>query len=239
MKNLIAKRKIELFDLARKNRNTLFLLLWMMVVPFISTTAIGIWAVTNESYFWDLELIHWFIFYAAAIFSMAFAITSTTFLAFLGGYFLAEVAVPFTLISYLLASFIGYSLARFMDKGKFFETISHLPKARKFLEGLKADQFGIIVLSRISPVLPFAIINVVLSMIGVKLRPFLIAGLIGILPRILFFLWLGTQASTLRDLIRQQDDWSFQLAFIILLIISIVGFSYYMIKNYSKSKREV
>ncbi len=154
MKKLIAKRKSELINLAKKNRNSIFLLLWMMVVPFISTTAIGIWAVTNESFFLDLELIHWSIFYIAAIFAMAFAITSTTFLAFLGGYFLAGLAIPYTLFSYLLASYLGYSLARFMDKGKFFETISHLPKARKFLDELKADQFGIVVLSRISPVYP-------------------------------------------------------------------------------------
>jgi len=76
-------------------------------------------------------------------------------------------------------------------------------------------------------------------MIGVKLKPFLIAGFIGILPRILFFLWLGSQASTLRELIRQQDDWHFQLAFLVLLLISIVGFSYYVIKFYSKDKKEV
>lgn len=229
---------MELLELAKKNRNSLFLLLWMMVVPFISTTAIGIWAITNENFFWDLDLFHWSLFYMAAIFTMAFAITSTTFLAFLGGYFLAETAIPFTLISYLLASYLGYSLARFMDKGKFFETISHLPKASKYLNGLKADQFGIVVLSRISPVLPFAIINVVLSMIGVKIKPFLIAGFIGILPRILFFMWLGAQANTLRELIRQQGEWPFQVAFFSLLLISIVGFTYYMMKIYARNKKQ-
>jgi uncharacterized membrane protein YdjX (TVP38/TMEM64 family) len=48
-------------------------------------------------------------------------------------------------------------------------------------------------LCRLSPFLPFALMNVVLPYLGIRFRNFMIPGLIGMLPRTLFFLWAGTQ----------------------------------------------
>lgn len=210
-----------------------------MVIPFVSTATLGFWAFFNEDFFISFTTSNWIIFYSLAVIAMSFGIASTTFIAFLGGFFLSWTALPYTLVTYLLASYFGFLLANYIDQGKFIHTISKLPKAEGFLKGLQADQFGIIVMARISPVLPFAVINVVLSIIGVKLIPFLIAGVIGILPRLLLFIWLGFKATSLKEMLFHHEDHQFQTSFLIFFIISLVGILYYIrkiLKNKSVKK---
>lgn len=224
-----------LFDLYKSNRRSFFLLVWMLLVPLFSSSAFTLYAIEHESLFRNFSPLNWSLFYAITCFSMAFAFTPTTFIAFFGGFFLGWHAVPYMLVSYLVASYIGFYLARFIDNGSFFDTIRELPKAKKYLEGLNVHQFGIIVLSRISPVLPFAIMNVVLSILGVRLRIFLCAGFLGMLPRTLLFIWLGSKAGELQQLLSTGGEGNLgQLSFLFLLIISIVGFYFYFQKIITK-----
>lgn len=214
-------------QLLRKNKHSFLLMLWMAVMPLLCSALITVVALKYEASIRAFTTLHWLLFFSGTAFSMAMALTPTTFIALISGYFLGWQAVPYMLVAYLTASGIGYYLARYVDQGKFFQTLKQAPKVDRFIAGINQKQFSFIILCRISPVLPFAIMNVVLSMMQVSFSRFLWAGFIGMLPRTLLFIWVGSTASVLKEVIEGGQKDAGQLSFLILLIISIVGFYLY------------
>lgn len=227
-------------DLLRTNRRSAFLTLWMAIVPLTASSLITVFALSYENYIHQFDTLEWTLYFIVSCFTMALAFTPTTFIALLSGYFLGIAAAPFVIAAYIIASFFGYQLTHLVDNGHFIQTIKDLPagkgeKALLFLEGIQHNQFGLIIMARVSPVLPFAIMNVLLPIAGVRLRAFLLAGTIGMLPRTLFFIWLGGQAQELRTLMEKgQSDFTSQLIFVVLLILSSVGIFYFGRKILSK-----
>ncbi|MFC7667742.1 VTT domain-containing protein [Hymenobacter humi] len=80
------------------------------------------------------------------------------------------------------------SLAQRLDHGKLRTFLHHFPKAGAVLEELQHQSWQLIILTRLSPVLPFALMTFVLAIVGVPRRRFLIASVVGMLPRSLFFI---------------------------------------------------
>jgi uncharacterized membrane protein YdjX (TVP38/TMEM64 family) len=162
---------------------------------------------------------------------MAFALTPTTFIALLSGYFLGWIAVFPVAISYWIASLVGYKTAQLIDGGRFLKILAENPNVKKIVDNLQKDEFKIILLARLSPVLPFAITNVLFSFTGTKLKNFLTAGFIGMLPRTILTIWLGTQAQEIRKVIEHPNEGSLSQFFILALILaSMVGLGYFIKK---------
>ncbi len=219
-------------DLLRTNRRSALLTLWMAIVPLTFSSLLTYFALTYENYIRQFDTLEWSLYFVVSCFTMALAFTPTTFVALVSGYFLGMSAAPFVIGAYIVASYLGFQLTHLIDNGHFIQTIKDLPggkgqKAIRLLEGIQHNQFGLIIMARISPVLPFAIMNVMLPIAGVRLKEFLLAGTIGMLPRTLFFIWLGSQAQELRTLMEEGSaDFTSQLVFVILLILSSVGIFY-------------
>ncbi|WP_233507777.1 TVP38/TMEM64 family protein [Adhaeribacter pallidiroseus] len=155
---------------------------------------------------------------------MAFAITPTTFVAIITGFYLGWSGFPGVVISYGLASLIGYGLAQIIDHGKLIRFISHFEKAAAIMSELKNQSWSLIILTRISPVLPFALMTFVLAMMKVEKRKFFLASIVGMLPRTLFFFWLGTQAQDVIALLQNPDTGkSGQILLLLLIIVSLLG----------------
>lgn len=214
-------------QLLRENKLSFFLMLWMAVMPILCSALISIAAIQYETYIRQFSFPQWLLFYLGTSLSMALALTPTTFIALISGYFLGWQATPYMLVAYLLASGLGYSLARLADKGKLGHAIEQIPKVKEFIHAINQKQFTFIILCRISPVLPFAIMNVVLSIMRVSFFQFLWAGFLGMLPRTLLFLWIGSTASMLREAVEGGQNNINQIAFLVLLLLSIAGFYFY------------
>lgn len=73
------------------------------------------------------------------------------------------------------------------------------------MEELREQSWSLIILTRISPVLPFAFMTFVLSLVQVPRLRFLVASMVGMLPRTLFFFWVGTQAQDLLALLQDPN----------------------------------
>lgn len=164
---------------------------------------------------------------------MGLALTPTTFVALVGGYFLGWMALPGVVIGYTGASLIGFALTKLIDNGNLLDSIYNwlgdkANQLRQLLSGIHDNQLGIIIMARLSPVLPFALMNVVLPVAGVRLIPFLLGGTLGMLPRTVFFVWLGSEAKVLRTLVEGDGQGVIShLVLIGLLVVSLLGFFYY------------
>jgi uncharacterized membrane protein YdjX (TVP38/TMEM64 family) len=65
------------------------------------------------------------------------------------------------------------------------------PLAERLAEGFRADAFHYLLFLRLVPVFPFFLINLVAALIGVKLRTFVVATGIGIVPGTFTFAFVG------------------------------------------------
>jgi len=183
-----------------KNHIKLYgLMLWMGIVPFLSSATITLLAINYEPNIANFEMWAWVFFYFITIGTMVLAITPTTFIALISGYFLGFNGLVPIIVSYQMASLLGYNLAKKIDDS-FIELIKNkYPSSKQMFENVNRNQVVLVLLSRLSPALPFAIMNVVLSMSRISIVNFFWGGLFGMLPRTIFFIWIGLKASELNE----------------------------------------
>lgn len=192
-------------------------MIWMTVLPWVSTLALTFVALEHEDWIRTFSLFPWILFFFVSIFSMGLAITPTTFISLLCGYFLGLQAIIPVILSYQMASLVGYGLAQKLDHDTLDWVKFKFPKSAPIFSNVKKRQWMTTFLARISPALPFGLMNVVLSVSGVRIGPFFFGGLVGMLPRTVLFVWLGSQAPMLIEALQTKD----QLTWI--LIISAIG----------------
>jgi uncharacterized membrane protein YdjX (TVP38/TMEM64 family) len=215
----------------KKNTFTILYTFFLGLMPLLVSSSISYWVITHEQDIQNFTLQNWTTAFIIVCFTMAFALTPTTFIALLSGYFLGWQAFIPVAISYWIASYFGFKTAQMIDGGRFLKIISEKPQVKQVLENLQKDEFKIILLARLSPILPFAVTNVLFSFSGTKLRNFLTAGFIGMLPRTLLSIWIGTQAQEIKRLIEHPSEGNIsQLLIIGLIGGSILGLGYFVKK---------
>jgi uncharacterized membrane protein YdjX (TVP38/TMEM64 family) len=194
------------------------------VLPLLFSSTLALYVAEHEAAIRAFSPTTWVLIYAVSVLTMAFALTPTTLVALLSGYFLGWGAIVPVVGGYLLASALGFSVARGLDGGQLLAYFGRRPKVRAVLERLRSDEFRVIFFARLSPVLPFAITNVLFSFAGTTLRNFLLAGFLGMLPRTLLTIGIGTQGGRLRELLDDPAgitpaEW----AVFGLLLVSLIG----------------
>jgi uncharacterized membrane protein YdjX (TVP38/TMEM64 family) len=220
-----------MLDFIKKNTFTILYTFFLGLMPLLVSSSISYWIITHEQDIQNFTAQNWILAFIFACFTMAFALTPTTFIALVSGYFLGWQALIPVAITYWIASFLGYKTAQFIDGGRFLTILSEKPKVKQVLENLQKDEFKIILLARLSPVLPFAVTNVLFSFSGTKISNFLTAGFIGMLPRTILSIWIGTQAQEIKRLIEHPSEGHISQFLIFGLIGgSILGLGYFVKK---------
>ena len=90
----------------------------------------------------------------------------------------------------------GRTLARGFIEAK----ISHNPRFRAIDQAVKHEGFKIVLLTRLSPVFPFNLLNYAFGLTPVSLRDYLLASWLGMLPGTVMYVYLGSAAKNLADL---------------------------------------
>ncbi|QKG53533.1 TVP38/TMEM64 family protein [Hymenobacter sp. BRD67] len=193
-------------ELFQKNFSTLLTMGLLLAVPLLgSTSALGL-LYERPTLLHELSPSQSLLYFLVVGLTMALALTPTTFVAIITGYYFGWSGLAGMVVAYALASALGYELARRLDHGKLRSFLHHFPKADAVLGELQSQSWSLIILTRLSPVLPFALMTFVLAIVGVARRRFLVASVVGMLPRSLFFYWLGTKAQDVLMLLRDPDE---------------------------------
>jgi uncharacterized membrane protein YdjX (TVP38/TMEM64 family) len=229
---------MALVQVLKNNKFSFGLLLLLLILPVLVSSSLVVLAVRYDAAIRDFGLTSWCLFYLCTCFTMAFAMTPTTFIALLSGYFLGLKAIPFVIISYFIASIMGYFLAKKVDRGRFMASLQGIPGVSNIAGNLKKKEVSVIILARISPALPFAMMNMLLSYLGADFKKFLWAGFIGMLPRTILFIWIGSQGDNIRVLLENPEDNNLaKLSFILLLLVSVLGLFYVGMKAVKNSNK--
>ncbi|QNE42237.1 VTT domain-containing protein (plasmid) [Hymenobacter sp. NBH84] len=211
----------------QKNASTMVSMVLLVALPLLGSSSATYMLYRNQSLLTDLSLGPAFLYFAVTALTMAFALTPTTFVALVTGFYFGWAGLPGMVAAYALAALIGYQVASALDHGKMTAFLSHFPKADAVMKELKHDSWQLIVLTRISPVLPFALMTFVLAVLRVERRRFLAASVLGMLPRSLFFYGLGSKAQDAAALLRNPDTGTAgKVLLFALVVISLYGLYY-------------
>jgi uncharacterized membrane protein YdjX (TVP38/TMEM64 family) len=212
-----------MFSFIRQNFWQLFLTTGLGLLAILSSSLVGYFVIAHQTDIQAFGWQQWTLVFLVACFTMAIALTHASLVALVSGYFLGVKAVIPVVVSYWFASLLGFALGRLFDKGKLLDYFLQNPKVKDIFDKLSQEQFKIILLARLSPVLPFALMNLLFSFAGVRLRNFLTAGLVGMLPRTMLLLWVGSQAQYLQKAIQESPTGWVQASVVGLIVLSIWG----------------
>ncbi|WP_257253076.1 MULTISPECIES: VTT domain-containing protein [unclassified Endozoicomonas] len=182
----------------------------------------------------DLSIGQWFPFFLLSAATMALALTPSTFVAMLAGFFLGWDAILYMLPAYLLASAMGYWVGVLLDGGHLMQSIQNNPRVKKTLETLNASGWSLMFLIRLSPVLPFALMNLLMPALNISFSVFLLGGFFGMLPRTLFSIWLGIKAHDIISLMNGELSVPESSWLVMLLIVVSVGGLLFLLNRAAK-----
>ncbi len=190
------------FSLLTENRPLAVALVFFSVMPLMFSSWLGGWLLNNIPVIDELfaEWGTWLILGTSV--TMAFGLTPTTFIALITGFFLGMAGIIPMILAYSAASVIGYKVGALLDGGHFLKSLVRYSVTSRVAEDLRARPVSLIVLVRLSPVLPFCLMNLVLSALQIRLSAFLLAGAVGMLPRTLLSIWAGDKTRDLVELIQ-------------------------------------
>ena len=205
----------------------------MAIMPLTFTSGLSLVIASNIPIVSNYSVFQWILVYAILVVTMALALTPTTMVALISGYFLGFYAILPVVISYSLASIAGFLLSKPLG-GNFQQVIrTSYPKLDKFIHRMSdKSPLSFVIFGRISPILPFAIMNLVLPFVGISFKPFFWGGLVGMLPRTLLAITIGKLANNIYYLVNNPSSGtSMQIGFGILLTASLLGFVFIYRKN--------
>ena len=192
-------------------------------MPLIFSSIAVALLLRNEALLHELNLIQWLPLYLLSACTMALAMTPSTFIALVSGYFLGWDGTFYMLVAYFLASAMGYKTGQLLDGGRLLNSLQQQPKVRQFLEGLRLQEWPLMIMVRLSPVLPFSVMNLLMPALKIRFPTFLTAGFLGMLPRTLFSIWLGIQAKGLIALLQSPEETKTGAILLILLTTLSIG----------------
>lgn len=223
-------------ELLRKNASTFFSMLLLVVIPVVVSSTLAFYLYQFQETLANLSWWQVLLYFVVVAFTMAFALTPTTFVALVTGFYFGWPGFAGVVVAYGLAAILGYRTAQLIDHGKMMAFLNRFEKTQVLMEELRGQSWSLIFLSRISPVLPFAFMTFVLSLLRVDKKKFLLASMAGMLPRTLFFFWVGTQAQSIITLINNPNAGNEgKILVIALIVISVFGLYYIFDKALKKA----
>lgn len=217
----------------KKNGHLLSSMGALSLTSLFGSTVLTSMAITWQDTLLNLSISEWGLLFALSALTMALALTPSTLIALVSGYFLGWSALPFITITYPLAALLGFMASKILDRGKIMHSLSSSSADSRLpllIKELNRQAWLLVILVRISPILPFSLMNLLLPAIGVRLSTFLLAGFIGMLPRTLFSLWVGMQGRDLVTLLTTPGQDSLPLVLVLVSVLSVGGLVYLLQK---------
>lgn len=218
--------------LKQKGFSEIFYLIWMGAIPLTSSLILGYFGFNYLEGIRNFETYQMFLFWGISIFVLGLGFFPTTFFALFCGYMWGlKVILPIVIV-YFFASFLGYSLAKLVKGDSILSFLKKKEKIGAILNNVQQNSIYWVFLVRISPLFPFAITNTLLAYLKVNLKSYLIGGTLGMIPRSLLAIWVGSQAATWQEIIKNPNKMDFQNVFtLVLLLLSGFGMFYLIRKK--------
>lgn len=196
----------------------------MTLAPLLTSSFVTYQVLVNEPVLAQFTGSQWAIITLVCVFTSALALTPPTFLALVFGYFLGwNALLPLFALNMAAILLVNVGV-HWLDNDRLRRHLEKNPKVRQVLTQIQKQELRFIFFAKLSPVLPFAVTNLVFALSGAQLRNVLLGGFLGMVPRTALAVWAGSQARELRTLLSQPNSTSWtQWAIAALVVVSMVG----------------
>lgn len=194
------------------------------VMPLLWSSAITIYLLQNEQVVAGLNNWEWlWVSFVLAIVS-AMAITPPTFLAVVMGYFIGWMAFPYLVIINLVAITLIYGMYLTFHFSWAQKKFKENKKISRLLDEIRKNELKMIFFTKLSPIFPFAVTNLIFAVSGAAFRNILAGGFAGMIPRTLLAIYVGMGAVELRKAVENPNQGSLSKIVIgLLIIVSALG----------------
>ncbi|KXX68126.1 TVP38/TMEM64 family protein [Flammeovirga sp. SJP92] len=221
-------------EVFQKNKSSFSVGGGLSILPLLTSSTIATLGYTYQDYISNFTTNEWILFFVISSFTMALALTPTTFMALFTGYFLGWNALYGMIPAYMIAALLCYFIVRWVDQGRFNDSIQKYPIANAIINTVHESPLKIVAFTKLSPILPFALSNLLLAWAKTPIKQFLLGSLIGMLPRTLVSVWFGKSLENLQDISNSGSNSITQMIVGGLVVLSIAGLGQIFSKSIKK-----
>lgn len=199
------------------------LLLYALLMPLLVSGLLSWWGWGLSSEALQALQEGWWWFFPLAVLFMGMAIFPTTFTAILVGFLWGFKGILGMVLAYQVAALLGYFLGRGLAGEWLHHWAQNHPRKMRFANHLRDKPLVLVIVSRLSPALPFSVNNLIMAGLGIPWKTFFWGGFLGMLPRTVLAVWVGASAANLQNAVEGQGDWQPLLIALGLLAILTKG----------------
>ena len=138
------------------------------------------------------------IYMGVYVSAVALSVPGASLLSIVGGFLFGwMVSAPVTVMAATIGATIVFQIVKTSLGAALAECAG--PFVRKLSGGFAADAFNYLLFLRLTPVFPFFIVNAVAGLCNVRLKTFVTATFLGIIPGAIAFAYLGTGLDSIID----------------------------------------
>jgi uncharacterized membrane protein YdjX (TVP38/TMEM64 family) len=206
------------------------------LMPMLLGSALVLEVVGHHQLISKFSMTEWFVVFIMLSIPIAFSMIANTLAGLLAGYFLGWLGLPFMAISFSLACMLGYSIGRFFGSGLKEDIIAIWPAAKDLLDRLGDKPFSLVFTLRLLPAPPFAIGTLFLSWLKVPFPSFMLASILGMIPRMAIVVWFGSITGDVVAMVQNpMEDQRLKIAFGTIAGIGLLLFYFRFFYKRSKS----
>ena len=139
-----------------------------------------------------------------------------------GGFCFGLVAGVFSVsIGSTVGATLAFLIARQCGRDWLERGLTPHPRLRQLDRAIGSHGFKTVCLLRLSPILPFNLLNFALGLSRVSLRDYVMASWLGMLPSTVLYVYAGTAIKSLTDAVHGRVEWG--VADLIFMIVGLVG----------------
>lgn len=146
----------------------------------------------------DNRLLAAILYMLAYLLMVAFSLPAATLVSILGGFLFGTALGTFLVVVGATAGATALFLIARSTLGAFLRERSG-SAIRRMEEGFSKNAFSYLLILRLIPLFPFFLVNIVPALLGVKLRDYVLATALGIIPGVLVFVSVGAGAGAILD----------------------------------------
>ncbi len=217
----------ELEKFFEENKVVFISLLVLTVLPLLTIAGVWFYGVTEIAAILQNPTVSTILLLVVlGAITMAIGIIPTSIAGLACGFVFGFDSFALFIFTYAFAASLGYWGFKIFDKGHFVDNLRQLPQVETFWQKKDRFNWALVFFTRLTPVMPFAVTNIVLAACKFSFPIYILGSIAGILPRAAVFFWFGTEAQNLAEALDGKDgDYSRKIVTAVFLIIGLGALS--------------
>lgn len=187
----------------RRNIKPLFFaIVFLALLVAVAVLPIQPWLAAGTQWIETHRMLAWVAYVGAYVVATVLLMPGSVITLVAGFVFGLPLGIALVSAGSVLGAVSAFLVGRFFAREWVAQRIAKLPRLHALDMATHHEGFTIVFLARLSPVFPFNLLNYAFGLTAVRLRDYFLASWIGMLPGTILYVYLGSVAKDLTELIR-------------------------------------